>query len=149
MALMAAVIVLGEPVLGFLLGPEWRVDTYFLFVVVGALAVRICVSPFSSVLFTAGRLGHLFAWQFAYFATAFSVLPFAASRLGFDRFLFVYLLHETVLYTVYMVLIVRARAEPRKVLGHVWNLRIVEPAWHRPQCCRIHGVHPASSRSGR
>ena len=113
-ALMAAVIVLGEPVLGFLLGSEWRVDTYFLFVVVGALAVRICVSPFSSVLFTTGRLGTLFAWQFAYFATAFSVLPFAASRLGFDHFLMVYLLHETVLYTVYMVLIVRAARNPGK-----------------------------------
>ena len=113
-ALMVAVIVLGEPILGFLLGPEWRVDTYFLFVVVGALAVRICVSPFSSVLFTTGRLGHLFAWQFAYFVTAFSVLPFAASRLGFDQFLMLYLLHETVLYLAYLALIVRAARRPGK-----------------------------------
>ena len=113
-ALMVAVIVLGEPILGFLLGPEWRVDTYFLFVVVGALAVRICVSPFSSVLFTTGRLGHLFAWQFAYFVTAFSVLPFAAGRLGFDQFLMLYLLHETVLYLAYLALIVRAARRPGK-----------------------------------
>lgn len=113
-AVMAAVIVLGEPVLGFVLGPEWRVDRYFLFLVVGALAVRICVSPFSSVLFTTGRLGQLFAWQLAYFATAFSVLPFAASQLGFDQFLMVYLLHETLLYAVYMALIVRAARNPGK-----------------------------------
>lgn len=113
-AVIVAVVVLGEPVLGFLLGPDWRVDTYFLFVVVGALAVRICVSPFSSVLFTTGRLGHLFAWQLAYFATAFSVLPATASRLGFDQFLMVYLLHETVLYSAYMALIVRAARKPGK-----------------------------------
>ncbi len=66
------------------------------------------------MLFTTGRLGHLFAWQLAYFATAFSVLPAAASRLGFDQFLMVYLLHETVLYAAYMALIVRAARDPGK-----------------------------------
>jgi len=105
---MVAVVALGEPLLGLLLGAEWRVDRYFLVTVVGALALRVCVSPFSSVLFTTGRLRSLFAWQLAYFLTAFTVLPLAAGRLGFDQFLAVYLLHETVLYALYLALIVRA-----------------------------------------
>lgn len=105
---MVAVVALGEPLLSLLLGAEWRVDRYFLATVVGALAVRVCVSPFSSVLFTTGRLRNLFAWQFAYFVSAFTVLPLAASRLEFDHFLAIYLLHETVLYALYMALIVNA-----------------------------------------
>ena len=87
---MVAVVALGEPLLSLLLGAEWRVDRYFLATVVGALAVRVCVSPFSSVLFTTGRLRNLFAWQFAYFVSAFTVLPLAASRLEFDHFLAIY-----------------------------------------------------------
>lgn len=106
--LMACVLLFGEPVLRVVLGPEWRVDRYFLAVIVGALAVRIAVSPFSSILFTTGRLRTLMGWQFAYFVSSFAVLGFAAARLGFDAFLAVFAVHELVLYAAYLGLIVRA-----------------------------------------
>lgn len=110
----SAVVIFGEPVLGFLLGPEWRVDRYFLATVVGGLAIRVCVSPFSSVLFTTGRLTTLLGWQFAYFLTSFGILLYAADRLSFDAFLAVYLVHEAILYVAYMGLIFKAARYPKK-----------------------------------
>ena len=106
-SVLAATVLIGEPALGLVLGPGWRVDTPFLVVIVVAVAVRACVSPLSSCLVTTRNLGSLTAWQAAYFATTFSILPLSAMNLELDDFLMVYACHEMLLYGAYFLLILK------------------------------------------
>lgn len=115
LAALAVVALFGERVLHLWLGSGWRVDTPFLLLTLGGLAIRVCVSPFSSILVTTGRLGTLLGWQIVYLVTSFAVLPIAASFLALDDFLAVYVLHESVLYGLYFWLIHRATGTPGKV----------------------------------
>jgi O-antigen/teichoic acid export membrane protein len=104
---LVATLLVGEPVIGLLLGPGWRVDAPFLALIVVAVGVRACVSPLSSCLVTTRNLGALTAWQAIYFVTTFTILPFASANLGFDGFLMVYAGHEVILYGVYFLLILK------------------------------------------
>ena len=105
---LLAVAIAGEPLMKVLLGPNWRVDAPFLLLVLGGLAMRVCVSPFSSMLFITGRMKVLLAWQVAYLVTSAAVLPWAAHHVGFDTFLLVHVAHESLLYGAYYFLIYRA-----------------------------------------
>jgi len=77
-----AVVVFGEPLLGWLLGAQWRVDREFVSLVAIAVFVRSCVSPLSSVLVTLRRFDLALAWQVVYFLSAMCLLPFFCCSLA-------------------------------------------------------------------
>lgn len=107
LGLLAVVVVMlvgagGEYILGFVLGPAWRVDTWFLMLVIMPQLFKLIVSPISSVFITHNRVGPVGVWQVTYFASTLVVLYLAAENLSFEHFLCVYAIHEAVLYSVYL-----------------------------------------------
>lgn len=102
----------GEPLLGWLLGPGWRVDREFVLLIAVAVFVRACVSPLSSVLITLRRFDLGLAWQALYFAAAATLLPAVAFHQTPTVFLRFYAVHECVLYGVYLWFIRRAIVQP-------------------------------------
>lgn len=106
--IMSFLALFGENILAVVLGSDWRIDTKFILLVVGALAIRVCVSPLSSVLVVTGRLKTLLSWQLFYLITSIVTLGLAARNLSLDNFLYVYLIHESILYILYFLLIIGA-----------------------------------------
>lgn len=109
---MLLVVLIGEPVLGWLLGPQWRVDTAFVAPIALAVAVRACVSPLTTVLITLRRFDLALRWQIGYFASAALVFSVAAQRLSIGDFVLVYALHECVFYSIYLLLVRAAVRSP-------------------------------------
>lgn len=95
----------GEPVLGWLLGAQWRVDREFITLIAVAVSARACVSPLSSVLISLRRFDLALAWQTTYFFSALLLFPFIASRVEFEEFIGFYAVHECILYGIYFLFI--------------------------------------------
>lgn len=104
MVLIATAWLVGEPVLGFLLGSDWRTDTKFILLVLLPVIIRMCVSPVSSIFLTCNRIKLGMKWQVIYFLANIIVLPFAATHFDLDRFLIIFLINETWLYSLYLYL---------------------------------------------
>lgn len=103
--ILVVVALVGTPVLRWLLGAQWRVDSDFLIPIAIAVLVRACVSPLSAVLVTLRRFDLGLAWQLAYFVSAVSLMPWVASSVGSAGFLRFYALHECVFYFAYLAII--------------------------------------------
>lgn len=104
--------VVGEPACKWLLGVGWRVDTLFLLLVTVPFMFRMIVSPVSTVFLTHHRVSLLAKWQVGYFITVCSTLYVASNVLKFEGFLLVYLMHELILYAVYLSMANRVASEP-------------------------------------
>ena len=102
--LIILVFFFGSEIFNILLGSSWGdvgEISFFLMVVVG---YRFCVSPLSSVLNLKDTL-HLGAlWQIIYFFTI-SITLFLARDLSFKDFIFIFMVHEVTLYTLYLCFI--------------------------------------------
>lgn len=103
--LVAAVGLIGEPVLHALLGSQWRVNTSFVFPIAAAVAVRACVSPLSNLLITLRRFDLGLRWQAGYFVSAFIVLGLGSQKLALPDFVWLYAAHELVQYGIYYMII--------------------------------------------
>lgn len=95
------------------LGPNWRVDTYFICIVALAVFVRSTVSPLSAILLATRRLRPCLIWQTSYCISSASILPWIATHMHFDRFLLGYACHECIHYTIYFLIIRYAAMAPR------------------------------------
>lgn len=104
-AALAVVALVGEPVLGWLLGEGWNVSGPFIVAVCAAVFVRACVSPVSAILPTFRRFDLALRWQLLYFVSAAIVFTLASRSLSLDRFVILYALHEAVLYLIYLRII--------------------------------------------
>jgi O-antigen/teichoic acid export membrane protein len=109
---MLLVVLVGEPVLGWLLGPQWRVDTAFVAPIALAVAVRACVSPLTTVLITLRRFDLALRWQVSYFVSAALIFSLAAHGLSISHFVLVYAVHEAVFYSLYLLLVRAAVQSP-------------------------------------
>lgn len=107
-AVVAAVALLGEPVLHWLLGAQWRVDAAFVVPITVVVTARACVSPLSTLLITLRRFDLALRWQATYFISSIVVLSTAAMHLDLGGFVLVYALHELLLYGLYLLLIAKA-----------------------------------------
>lgn len=112
-AAITVVAVAGAPLLHLLLGPRWQIGTGMAVAISFAIAIRACTSPLSSSLITLRRFDIGLAWQIIYFCSACFWFPFLAHRFAFETFVRLYAVHEVVLYTLYLVLIFRARPKVR------------------------------------
>lgn len=104
-AALVVLAVIGEPVLGLVLGSKWHIDTRFILAISTAVFVRAIVSPVSAILATARRFDLALRWQLLYFASASLLFTLASRMLTLDHFVIFYALHEAVLYLIYLRII--------------------------------------------
>lgn len=96
----------GEPLFGLVFGEEWRqAGTYAGYLVV-AVAIRFAVSPISTVLGLEKNIKKGVFWQVLYLCTITPTLYFG-SDLAIEQFFLVFVLHEVILYLIYLVLILK------------------------------------------
>ena len=118
--MLLAIAIAGPVVLGALLGDGWRVDRAFLVAIGVASGVRASVSPVTNVLVTLRRLDLAISWQAGYFCCAMLVLGTASRQVPFLTFIGIYAVHEAVLYTIYLALVLvalRDHADGRPIPG--------------------------------
>jgi len=108
LVLVVAVALVGEPVLHWLLGPQWRVNTAFVVPITIAVTVRACVSPLSTLLITLRRFDLALRWQAVYFVSSIVILALAATHFDLGSFVLIYAAHELLLYSLYFLLIAKA-----------------------------------------
>ena len=101
-ALVSVAWVIGEPLMGWILGGGWRTDRYFLLLAMAPVTFRMIVSPVSSLFLVANRIGLLGVWQGAYFLVTFVALGYASKNLTFIQFLSVFAITEFVMYLTYL-----------------------------------------------
>ena len=99
---LGVLALVGEPVLGWLLGSKWEVGTTFIVAISAAVFVRACVSPISAILATFRRFDLALRWQVLYFVSAATLFTLASRSLSLDSFVVFYAVHEAVLYLIYL-----------------------------------------------
>jgi O-antigen/teichoic acid export membrane protein len=105
LAVVFVIAVAGEPVLRWVLGPQWRADFLFITPISLAVAVRACASPLSTILVTLRRFDLTLRWQAAYFASASILFWLATSHLRIEGFVIFYAVHECLFYAAYLLII--------------------------------------------
>jgi O-antigen/teichoic acid export membrane protein len=98
---------IGKPVLSWILGSKWHVDTAFIVAISAAVFIRASVSPVSTILATFRRFDLALRWQLLYFASAASLFTLASRSLSLSGFVIFYAVHEAVLYAIYLRVIMR------------------------------------------
>jgi O-antigen/teichoic acid export membrane protein len=102
----------GEPVFAFAFGEQWRAAGSYAAYLVLAAGMRFCVSPVSVVMLLEGNIRKGAAWQMLYFATlAATLLTFASKPV--ETLLLAFVVHEVLLYSFYLVLILLSSREPQ------------------------------------
>lgn len=100
----------GMELFSFVFGKNWAMAGNMAATLSVAIAVRFTVSPLSSVLALNDNVGKAVRWQLLYFFTITATLS-AASGLTVDLFLLVFVIHEVLLYGLYLrMILVASRA---------------------------------------
>ena len=105
LAVLLVIAAIGEPVLHWVLGTQWRADVLFITPIALAVTVRACVSPLSTILVTLRRFDLALRWQAAYFLSASTLLWLATSHLTIEGFVIFYAVHECLFYLGYLLLV--------------------------------------------
>ncbi|VFR50072.1 O-antigen flippase Wzx [plant metagenome] len=121
LVLSAATWLLGEPLLRLVLGEGWRVDRYFLLLVIAPVVFRMVVSPVSSIFLVKDRLGLLGAWQLLYFLSALTVIFLSLGKAKVEDYLILMVCAEFGMYLVYLLLV-------------IWVMRDARPGRPRNVC---------------
>jgi O-antigen/teichoic acid export membrane protein len=108
--LLTGVILFGELLLRIFLGEGWRVDTFFLVIVIAPLLLRAVISPITTITLTHHRISVGTLWQVAYFFTTYLGLTYAAKTMNFENFLIFHAAIEIIFYLTYLILADRVAA---------------------------------------
>jgi O-antigen/teichoic acid export membrane protein len=100
-------MIFGEDLFEWFFGYQWREAGSYAGYLAIAVALRFAVSPLSAVLGIEKNIKIGVAWQTFYLCTTSITLLFFI-KFSFKIFLIAYIVHEVVLYLIYMVLILRA-----------------------------------------
>lgn len=93
----------GETVFSFVFGKNWADAGKYIEILSIAVFVRFIVSPLSTVFHATDNHKSLAFWQTTYFLTTITVLTIFRN-LAFIEMLWIYVLHETILYSFYLLL---------------------------------------------
>jgi teichuronic acid exporter len=104
----------GEFIFGWIFGANWLEAGKFVQIIALGTAVRFVVSPLSTVFYVTNRLRLLAIWQTVYFVSTITVF-LIASGLPINNLLFIYSMHEVIMYCFYFVLMLVAI---KKHTGH-------------------------------
>jgi len=102
---LVVLILVGEPVLGLILGDKWHITAVFIVSISAAVFIRASVSPISAILATFNRFDIALRWQLLYFVSAASLFTLASRMLPLKDFVIFYAVHEIILYLIYLRLI--------------------------------------------
>jgi teichuronic acid exporter len=97
----------GEFIFGWIFGANWLEAGKFVQIIAIGTAVRFIVSPLSTVFYVTNRLRLLAFWQTLYFVSTISTL-LLVSGWPIVNLLFIYSIHEVVMYVFYFVLMLMA-----------------------------------------
>jgi len=107
---------LGEYLFGFVFGEKWITAGEFASILAFSFLIKLVVSPLSSIFNAASKLKVSSIWQTLYFATTF--LTLGACTLLFEctinKLLYIYVIHELIIYTIYFLLQYRTLRKFRK-----------------------------------
>jgi len=111
---VAAIVLFAPSLFSFIFGAQWRIAGEYAQILIFPLAVKFVVSPLGAIMPATGniRLGSL--WKMIYFLST-CVILYIASRFQTRTFLYVYCIHDSMLYVCYFFLVVRASASTRPV----------------------------------
>ncbi len=96
----------GESLFSIIFGNEWSQAGVYAGYLVIAVAVRFAVSPLSAVLGLEQNIKMGVLWQVLYLCTI-SVTLYFSSSLSIEEFLIAFVVHEVVLYLIYLFLILK------------------------------------------
>ena len=96
----------GDTLFAFVFGEEWGLAGTYAGYLVIAVAIRFAVSPLSAVLGLEHNIKKGVLWQVLYFCTITTTLYFCSS-LTVEQFLLGFVIHEVILYSIYLVLILK------------------------------------------
>lgn len=102
----------GEDLFAIVFGEPWRQAGAMATVLVIAVAIRFSVSPLSAVLALDHNIKIGVLWQFIYFVTITTTL-FYFSSFPIADFIYAFVVHEVVLYLIYLFLILKGSASLR------------------------------------
>jgi O-antigen/teichoic acid export membrane protein len=94
----------GPQLFSLVFGPEWALSGKYASTIVFAIVMRFAISPLSNVLALEHNLKLGFAWQVSYFCTI-SIILFIAAKYAIDTFILAFVIHEIILYLLYLYLI--------------------------------------------
>lgn len=100
------VIVFGRVLFSFVFGHEWEISGQIAQILAIPFAIRFVTSPLSPVLIVNEKFQILTSWQLIYFIFTFIVL-FIGSYYPFITFFYFYAISETVMYLLYLFLIIK------------------------------------------
>lgn len=96
----------GPLLFGFVFGTEWTSSGLIASILIVPYALRLIVSPLSSVLIVKRSFRMISIWQFSYFIGTAAVL-FYFSRFPIEKLCFAYAISEGIFYAIYFLLIRR------------------------------------------
>lgn len=97
----------GEDIFSFIFGEKWRVAGKYAGYLTVAVAVRFCISPLSAIMTLNNNVKKGVVWQILYLVTITTTL-LLSSKLNIESFIQIYVIHEVVLYFIYLILILRS-----------------------------------------
>ncbi len=108
----------GEPIFSVVFGEKWTKSGLFASILAISFLIKLVVSPLSSIFNASNTLRIASVWQVAYFISTFLTLGYCSYVLELEivNLLYVYVIHELVLYSLYFLL---EYYTIKKVLGHI------------------------------
>lgn len=96
----------GEPLFGFIFGDKWSRSGEFASILAFSFVMKLVVSPLSSIFNATNTLRIASKWQVLYFISTFVTLVYCASilKLPIEQLLIVYVIHEIILYSIYLIM---------------------------------------------
>jgi O-antigen/teichoic acid export membrane protein len=111
---LLAAILFAPSLFAFVFGAPWRIAGDYARILAFPLAVKFVVSPLAVIMPATGNIRVGSIWKMVYFATTWATLGIAC-HFQPKTFLYVYSIHDSVLYACYFLLIVKASAGKRVV----------------------------------
>lgn len=97
-------LIFGELICQYILGEAWSVGTLFIVLAIAPCLVRSVISPVSFVFLAYQKIKYLVLWQTMYFFISYSVLFYAASTMNIEKFIISYIIADTFMYLIYLIL---------------------------------------------
>lgn len=96
---------LGSKLFGIIFGIQWVTAGYYVQIISLGVLIKFIVSPLSSIFMATNNLKTVASWQFIYFCTTL-IIFIIGSKYGIIKLLWIYVIHEIVLYSFYYFLMI-------------------------------------------
>ncbi len=114
LAMVVVTLLWAPPLFAIYAGPDYEASGHFARIIVAGAAMKLIVSPVSSIFFALGKLRTISIWQALYFFAVMALTFF--SHLDIDTFLLAYLAIDLVAYGILLIMIfAQASAYERKL----------------------------------